>query len=54
MDDAPSDLWIVAADHPSLDDAIAAFGAELRAETRYFGLASAGGPPGRARPWSSA
>ena len=37
MDDAPCDLLIVAADHPSLDDAIAAFGAELRAETRYFG-----------------
>ena len=37
MDDVPSDLVIVAADHPSLDDAITSFGAELRAETRYFG-----------------
>ena len=53
MDDAPPDLLIVAADHPSLDDAIAAFGAELHAETRYFGGA-ASAPPGRARPSSSA
>jgi GNAT superfamily N-acetyltransferase len=37
MDDRNPELLIVAADHPSLDDSIAAFGAALRAETRYFG-----------------
>ena len=30
-------LVIVSADHPSLDEAVATFGAALRAETRYFG-----------------
>jgi len=38
MDKRHPELVIVAADHPSLDDAISEFGAELRAETRYFGL----------------
>ncbi|CAN5646452.1 hypothetical protein BH18ACT2_BH18ACT2_04730 [soil metagenome] len=38
MDKRHPELVIVAADHPSLDDAIGEFGAELRAETRYFGL----------------
>jgi GNAT superfamily N-acetyltransferase len=37
MEDRSPDLVIVAADHPSLDGAIAALGSALRAETRYFG-----------------
>lgn len=35
--DHPLELVIVAADHPSLGSAVEAFGATLRAESRYFG-----------------
>lgn len=37
MDERHPELVIVAADHPSLDDAVAEFAAGLLAETRYFG-----------------
>lgn len=43
------DVLVVAADHPSLDGAIASFGAELRAEPRYFGRR--GQRAARPSPW---
>lgn len=38
------DVLIVAADHPSLDDAVADLLAELRAEPRYFGPSARSNP----------
>ena len=44
QNDESSPLFIVAADHPSLDGDVARFAAALRAETRYFGPAAASNP----------
>ncbi len=44
LNDEGTSLLIVAADHPSLDGAVARFAGALRAETRYFGPTAAANP----------